>query len=342
MKSTPFRGIAVAVAACLSIALAACQGGVSRPPLTGRVAWPKDGDLWTIDMSTKQSTKITDLPRGAAVTGATWSPDGQQLVFAQFGRRPGENASGSDLYQANADGSGATPFAQRDAPSSVLEAPEWLPSGTVYYTFRRVQAGRESLSIMRKKPGGEPETVVDGGYNPAVSADESVLVYTKNTQNGQAYVRRTLATGAECELLPDTAFQLLALPRLSPDGKRLAFAGSGPADKIAGGCGATASISTHGEAVPALLSIGQWLGVIPEVAWAHGLPWDLWAMNLDGSGVTKLATLQEDEPNVAWSPDGGTHIAVFGTAALYVVDSKGGQAQKVVEGGGYGGLDWTK
>jgi hypothetical protein len=44
---------------------------------------------------------------------------------------------------------------------------------------------------------------------------------------------------------------------------------------------------------------------------------------------------------VAWSPD-GSKLAIFGVAALYVVDGKGGSPEKLVEQGGYGGLDWTR
>jgi hypothetical protein len=64
-------------------------------------------------------------------------------------------------------------------------------------------------------------------------------------------------------------------------------------------------------------------------------------MNMDGTGLTRVAVLQEDEPNVAWPLD-GTQIAVFGVSALYLVDAKGGQAQKFDDGGGYGALDWTR
>src|SRR5947209_8687597 len=219
------RGLALtALAACL--VLTSCQvlnrSSVAQG-LQGRVAWPKDGDLWVYDLASKQQTKITNLPNGAAVTGATWSPDGQRVIFAQFWRRPNERASGADLMVANADGSNAQLFAERDAANTVLDTPYWAPSGRVYYTVRRVQNGRESQSIVRQTEGGEPEPLVDNAYSPTVAADESVLVFLRTTRAGQALMKKSLAQQDDgCELLADQVFQYLSQPRISPDGKRVA------------------------------------------------------------------------------------------------------------------------
>ncbi len=93
---------------------------------------------------------------------------------------------------------------------------------------------------------------------------------------------------------------------------------------------------------PAALRWAEWLGLAVPTAWAHGLPWNVWTINLDGSGLTRLADVNEDEPNVAWSPN-GTQIAVFGPSALRVVEAKpNGRSEKLVDQGGYGIVDWTK
>src|SRR5579864_4219729 len=144
---------AVLAALALTVVLTSCQllnQSQAVNGASGKITWPKDGDLWVYDLATKQQTKITNLNAGAAVTGATWSPDGQRVIFAQFWRRPNERSSGADLMVANADGSDAQLFADRDAPNTVLEAPEWAASGRVYYTVRRVTNGREAQSIVRQ------------------------------------------------------------------------------------------------------------------------------------------------------------------------------------------------
>ena len=71
------------------------------------------------------------------------------------------------------------------------------------------------------------------------------------------------------------------------------------------------------------------------------MPADVYSMNLDGSDMTRIADIKDDDPTVAFSPD-GTRLAIFGVAALFVADAKGGPTEKLTDQGGYGGLDWTK
>jgi Tol biopolymer transport system component len=256
------------------------------------------------------------------------------VVFSQFGRRPNERSSGADLYVANADGSDAHLFAERDAANTVLDTPYWAPSGRVYYTIRRVQNGRESQTIVRQPEGGEPETLVENAYSPTVTPDESTLVYLRTTRAGQSMMKKAIGQSDDgCELLSDQVFQYLSQPRISPDGKKVALGGSGEANPGPSSCGAN-----NGDK-PAAASggpLGQFFS-----AMAHGLPADVYTLGLDGGGLTRIADIKDDDPTVAWSPD-GTRLAIFGVAALYVVDSKGGPTQKLVEQGGYGGLDWTR
>jgi Tol biopolymer transport system component len=336
--------IATGVIVCLAL-IGGCQvlnRSTAAQGIQGRITWPKDGDLWVYDVSSKQQTKITNLASGAAVTGATWSPDGQRVIYAQFWRRPNERSSGADLMVANADGSDAHPFAERDAANTVLETPEWLPSGAVYYTVRTVSNGRETQSIVRRQSEtAQPESLIDNAYDPAVSPDESTLVYVRSTRAGQSMLKKTIGeAGDGCELITDQVFQYLSLPRISPDGKRLAFGGSGEANMQPGSCGGDPRSKPSAAARPGVLGLAATL-LEPDVAYAHGLPADVYSLNLDGSELTRIADIKDDDPTVAWSPD-GTKLAIFGVQALYVVDAKGGPTDKLVEQGGYGGLDWSK
>ena len=331
---------ATAIALCLLV-LGGCQvlnRSSGSDNLQGRIVWPKDGDLWVYDLASKQQQKITNLPTGAAVTGASWSPDGKQVVYAQFWRRPNERQTGADLFIANSDGSEARVFVSRDAPNTVLETPQWSASGRVTYTQRHVTNGREATSIMRIAEGGEPELLVDDGYNPAISPDEQTLIYLRPTRVGQSMMKKTLGQpGDGCELMSDQVFQYLSLPRISPDNTRVALGGSGePNLQAPSGCG--------GDPRTKPAALAPLFG--PSVAYAastssHGQPADIWTLNLDGSNMQRVADIKDDDPSLAWSPD-GTHMAIFGVAALYASDLKGGQPSKLVDQGGYGALDWSR
>ena len=78
-----------------------------------------------------------------------------------------------------------------------------------------------------------------------------------------------------------------------------------------------------------------------RVAYAHGLPADVWTFGLDGSNLARVADLKEDDPNVAWSPD-GSRLAVFGSPRCTWSTRAAGTPSKLVDQGGYGGLDWTR
>jgi Tol biopolymer transport system component len=241
---------------------------------------------------------------------------------------------------ANADGSNPQLFAERDAPNTVLESPQWLPSGQVTYAIRRVVNGREATQIVRQFGGGQPEVLVENAVSPAMSPNESTLVYIRTTRGGQALMKKSLAeSGDGCELLSDQVFQYLSLPRISPDGKRVALGGSGEPNMGPSGCGGDPRSKPSAAGAPVALDLLALLG--PTVAEAHGLPADIWALNLDGSNMQRIADIKDDDPSVAWSPD-GSRLAIFGVAALYVSDTKGGAPAKLVDQGGYGSLDWTR
>jgi Tol biopolymer transport system component len=75
------------------------------------------------------------------------------------------------------------------------------------------------------------------------------------------------------------------------------------------------------------------------VAYAHGEPWSVWTVRTDGSDPRRASSLQEDEPLVAWSPD-GTRLAVYGTGGLWVVAANGAFEPRRVAEGSFGAIDW--
>jgi Tol biopolymer transport system component len=121
------------------------------------------------------------------------------------------------------------------------------------------------------------------------------------------------------------AFNALMGPRFSPDGALLAFTAQGP--------------GPLGGEPPSPWSPLAWLSV--PVAEAHGEPWNIWTVRPDGTELRRLGSLQEDEPLVAWSPD-GRWLAVLGTGGLWLLDPLGTVEPTRVADGSFGAIDWTR
>ncbi len=112
------------------------------------------------------------------------------------------------------------------------------------------------------------------------------------------------------ELIGGEAFQGFYAPRFSPDAKQVVVAAIGGPETDQQGIPIAAS-------APAL--IDRLLGLLePPTAEAHGLPWDLWVINADGSGLRRLTNFREDLPMASFSPD-GKQIAVLGAGGIYLI-----------------------
>jgi hypothetical protein len=88
---------------------------------------------------------------------------------------------------------------------------------------------------------------------------------------------------------------------------------------------------------------GRWLYVSPRrgVAWAHGLPMDIWIVNADGSGLQQLTEIGEDDPIPAWSPD-GRWIVFTAAGGLYLLDPGRKAVLRLHEDNGGGGFTWLR
>ena len=75
------------------------------------------------------------------------------------------------------------------------------------------------------------------------------------------------------------------------------------------------------------------------MAEAHGEPWGVWTVRPDGGDLRTASPLQEDEPLVAWSPDGAT-LAVQGAGGLWLVDMRGATEPRRIADGAIGAIDW--
>jgi hypothetical protein len=75
------------------------------------------------------------------------------------------------------------------------------------------------------------------------------------------------------------------------------------------------------------------------VAYAHGIPWDAWIVNGDGSGLRRVAQTGADEPSVGWSPDAAQLFVYSGTGS-FILDANSNEGTPLSFVQGYGPVVW--
>jgi Tol biopolymer transport system component len=291
-------------------------------PVGGQIILPADAGLVLYNLADRTETTLVPAPAGQLVTSATWSPDGASIAYGYFHRPAGDPASASEIFVAPARGGEAQPLARRIRPGDVLDMPVWSPDGRyVYFTYFGQEAGRAVQRIERiVVEGGQREVMVEEGYSPSISPDGQSLLFLRDARTGTGAWLLPLAGGEPRNVLSPTDYPALAVPRFSPDGSRFAVA--------------IINVPTASAEPPPLLG---WL--IPPVAHAHGMPWDIWTFNLQGGDARRLTYIDADDPSPTWSPD-GRFIAFWSGGGLYLVSSEGGEPRRILERGGYGPIDW--
>jgi Tol biopolymer transport system component len=153
------------------------------------------------------------------------------------------------------------------------------------------------------------------------------------------------ASGLTANLSNDPATSDTA-PSWSPDGARVAFQHSGPADgiwvlEVAAGTMAVVPHTEHGFQ-PAWSPDGGWLVFSRN----GGGDAELWKIRADGSDLTQLTNNAAEDWEPSWSPD-GTRIAFTregagGTTSVMTLASGGGGELAVTPAGGFDQApDWS-
>jgi dipeptidyl aminopeptidase/acylaminoacyl peptidase len=208
-------------------------------------------------------------------------------------------------------------------------------------------------------PGGKRAKVLGKGYGPAVSRDGRVAwtsdiwlrVDGKIITGGQwpawspsgdrlAYVRgdglwvRDMRTGGERVVAEVPTFHPftqahVTTPSWSPDGREIAFVGTGFKISVARADGSAVRKLTSGldrQLSPAWSPDGDRIAFVSD----RGDSFDIWSIGPDGTGTQRLTDHPEDDTLPAWSPDGNRIVFVretgreYGEALLWVMGRHGG------------------
>jgi Tol biopolymer transport system component len=217
----------------------------------------------------------------------SWSPDGGRIVFTSTRDHEGDGFTSQELYVMSADGSGQTRVTENETGEG---DPVWSPDGETV-VFIRLSEGPNTeeqalhFELARIRPDGTeleqlfaPDGLSVGGID--WSPDGERVAFTGCTVvegQGDCEIWVANADGSDPKGLTD-ATGGSAGPRWSPDGKKIAF--STDRDRN-GTCFFHECTGWNGE---------------------------IYVMNANGSGQTRLTNDPGADGSPTWSPD-GTRIA---------------------------------
>lgn len=335
----------------LSVVQPTPQGGLNVSGLFAFVS--NDGNLKMQDVKTGAvSVLVPTAPKGYPQYPA-FSPDGQRVAYV-YNSFDAQGNVHSELHIINSDKSGDKALVSIADPTTALAFPAWSPDGKQVYVTKiyPVPPSDQKAEIDRiPASGGQLATVIADGYESHLSPDGAKILFQRvdfTTYNAGLWMANSDGTIAK-QLVATGAFSAVYGARFSPDASVIVFAASGPprlalpgwqgnagsGDRmLAQGSGAIAG-ATQGDGCYFSL-LGACLVGRAE---AHGLPWDLWLVDPQGTKFQRLTQIGADSPVPVWSTD-GKYIAFFEATGIYLMDSAGKAIYRMSDYGGYGGFDW--
>jgi dipeptidyl aminopeptidase/acylaminoacyl peptidase len=341
-------GVAVVVVVAAIVAFVLSRNGSDRSgrataaqplpePVEHGLLLVRDLQLLLRDMTTGVEYEIKKRPTADTYYAfPRWKPDGAKIayVIAAQVSTAGQNV-GSDVAVSNVDGSNEQIVFTHEKAGTTVEGIDWTPDGQgLYLTIiePEIRDGRFVGSTMRLDrldlASGTRTPVAQGAAYPTAARDGSriaYLTYTGGDRPAGMWTARPDGTDARLIVPLGSDIAGLRAPRFSPDSQTLAF-------------GAVETADANQLASQTCGSGRRWPWQ-PPVASAHGPPVDLWRVAADGTKLQKLDDLNEDDPSVAWSPDGST-VAAIGTCGLFLFPLNEGRAEKVAPGALLSQMDW--
>lgn len=288
----------------------------------------RDGnrEIYVMNADGSNHQRLTNNP--AADLYHAWSPDGGKIAFTS------DRDGNSEIYVMNADGSNQ----QRLTSNSAFDyRPKWSPDGTkilfesrsnddMDYDICMINADGTNERNLTNRP-----TIFDG--LPGWSPDGSGILFVSN-KDGDTELLVMNPDGTNERNLTDNLYNDW-YGVYSPDGRKIAYW-----DGRAGEYDLYIMDTDGRNKYPLLPEDLHWemlLGWVPNTntvvfALYRTTHYDVYTINLDGTGQRFLASVAVDDYSVSWSPS-GKKVAFTsdrdGNYAIYVMDADGSNLQRL-------------
>jgi Tol biopolymer transport system component len=292
-----------------------------------QVAW--------LNLAAPRPRNVTNLPAPAGALDVGARPGLPRAVISVAGPFPGGGQRGADLVLLDLSSGATSTLTTRREPRESLLSPTWWPDGNDVLFQRIDQQGQTVGAPGQEVPrypsrievisanGDDRVTLIADGREPSPAPNGSRIVFARTTLTGASIISVANGGGPEQVLVPQGRFADVAYPRYSPSGEQIAF--------VAPQSGLNSLAPAHDPLA--------WLQLGASVAYAHGIPWDPWIMNADGSNLHRAAVVGGDEPSVTWSPD-SNFLFVYSGVGSFVVDAHSGETTPLTFLTGYGPTAW--
>jgi hypothetical protein len=296
--------------------------------IVGRqVAW--------LNLEAPRHRPVSRFPSTTNALELTAQADVSHVVVSVGAPFPGGGARGADLFNLDPTSGDMSLLLQRSDARESLNSPAWWPDRTTLLFERQDLAGQPVGAPGQEVPrypsriervmadGSERGLMLPDGRQPSAALDGTSLVFARTTNQGASLLVWSPGDGNVRTLIPEGRFADVAYPQFSPRGDQVAF--------VAPQSGVNGRAPASGFGLDGLFG--------PTIAYAHGIPWDPWIVNVDGSGPRRVAETGADEPSVAWSPD-QTQLFVYSGTGSYLVEVASGAVTPFNFVQGYGTVVW--
>jgi Tol biopolymer transport system component len=222
-----------------------------------------------------------------------WSPDGGRILFQSDRDNP---FSGNyDIYVMNADGGGVARLTNNMNDDSL---PSWSPDGT-RIVFQSLRNGSKYQVYVMNADGSNQANLSNSSSNdgePSWSPDGGRIIFTSDRDHdGFKSIYVMNSNGANQQRITFSSGDVQdSQPAWSPDGTRIAFVST--RDSIT---------ETWTESDDAEIAEDDGLVVTKS---RLNINKEVYVMNADGSGQTRLTVEAANDDSPSWSPDGAKII----------------------------------